>query len=74
MAIEKTCQVIWDALQDYGRIEWKHTLKDLQHAPDVAYQDVLNEFDSTWGVKNLIVTWSNVIVAWMDTLQMNIIS
>ena len=60
--VEKTRQVIWDALHDYGRIEWKHTLEDLEKAPDVAYQDVLNEFDETWGVKNLIVTWSNLVV------------
>ena len=35
--IEKTCQIIWDALQDYGRNEWKQTLKDLEEAMDVAY-------------------------------------
>ena len=28
--IEKTCQVIWDALHDCGRIEWKQTLVDLE--------------------------------------------
>ena len=53
---EETCQVIWDALQDYGRIEWKRTLRDLEEASDVASYDVLNKFDLTWGVKNLIVT------------------
>ena len=26
--IEKTRRVIWDALHDYGRIEWKRTLMD----------------------------------------------
>ena len=72
--IEKTRQVIWDALQDYGRIEWKQTLKDLEKTPDVAYQDVLNKFDLTWGVKNLIVTWSNLVVTWKDRPQMSIIS
>ena len=39
--IEKTHQVIWDALQDYDRIEWKWTILDLEKAPDVGYQDVL---------------------------------
>ena len=34
----------------------------LEKAPDVAYQDVLNEFISTWGVKGLIVTRSNLVV------------
>lgn len=29
------------------------------HAPDVANQDVLEEFDLAWCVKGLIVTWSN---------------
>ena len=28
----------------YGRIEWKRTLKDLEKAPDVAYQDILKMF------------------------------
>ena len=41
--LRKTHQVIWDALEDYGKIEWKHTLRDSEEAPDVAYQDVLNE-------------------------------
>jgi hypothetical protein len=62
----KTSQIIWDSLQDYGRIEWKWTLKDLKEAPNVAYQDILKEFDLTWGVKNLIVTKSNLVVTWMD--------
>jgi hypothetical protein len=62
--IEKTHQLIWNALQDYGRTEWKWTLLDLDKAPDIAYQDVLNEFDSRWGVKGLIVTRSNLVVAW----------
>ena len=30
--IEKTHQVIWDALQGYSRIEWKHTRLDLEKA------------------------------------------
>ena len=54
--IEKTLQVSWDALQEeYGRVEWKQTLVDLEKGMDVAYQDALNKFDSTWGVKSLIV-------------------
>ena len=53
-------------LHDYGRVEWKRTLNDLEEAPDVAYQGILKEFDSTWGVKNLIVTQSNLVVTWMD--------
>ena len=52
--IEKTHQVIWDALSDYGRIEWQRTLLDLEKALDVAYQDVPNEFDSIWGSKVLL--------------------
>ena len=42
--------------------------------PDVAYQDVLNEFDSTGGVEGLIVTRSNLVVTWRVRLQMDIIS
>jgi hypothetical protein len=41
--IENTRQVIWDALHDYGRIEWQRTLGDL----DIAYQDILTDLDST---------------------------
>ena len=47
--VEKIHQVIWDILHDYGRIERKRTLRELEEAPEVAYQDVLNEFDYTWG-------------------------
>jgi hypothetical protein len=32
--VEKTHTVIWDALQDYGRIEWQQTLSDLEKALD----------------------------------------
>ena len=52
--IEKTSQVIWDALQDYDRIEWKQTLTDLEKAPDVAYYDFLNELNSIWGSEVLL--------------------
>ena len=41
---------------------------------DVAYHDVFKEFDTTWGVKNLIVTRSNLVVTWMDRPQMSTIS
>ena len=71
--VEKTQQVAWDTLHDYGRIECKQTLEDLEKALDVAYQDILNEFDKTWGVKNVIVTHSNLVVTWMDRPQINII-
>jgi len=48
-SIEKIRQVIWDALQDCDRIKWKLTLMDLEEAPDVAFKNILKEFDSTWG-------------------------
>ena len=44
--IEKTHQVIWDALQDHGRIEWKRNLMDLGKAPNVAYRMSLT--NSIW--------------------------
>ena len=44
----------WDALHDYGRIEWQRTLSDLEKAHDVAYQDVINKFDVIWGAKVLL--------------------
>ena len=60
--IEKTHQKIWIALHDYGRIEWQQTLSYLEKGLDVAYQDVLNEFDLNLRVKDLVVTWSNLVV------------
>jgi hypothetical protein len=60
--MEKTHQVIWDALHDYDMIEWQQTLSDLEKALDIAYQDVLNEVDLIWGVKVLIMTRSNLVV------------
>ena len=39
-------------------------LKDLQKAPDVTYQDILDEFNSVWCVKGFIVTCSNLVVTW----------
>jgi hypothetical protein len=73
-SIEKTRQVIWDALHDYGRIKWKHTLRDSGKTMDVAYHDVLNKLDLTWGgVKGLIVTRGNLIITWKDKPRMSII-
>ena len=66
--IEKTRQIFWDALQDYGRIKWKWTLRD------VACHDILNIFNLTWGVKGLIVTHGNLVVTWKDRPQMSIVS
>lgn len=37
---------IWDVLRDYGRIEWKWTLKDLGESPG---RDILNKYNLTWG-------------------------
>lgn len=31
--IEKICQVIWDALQDYDRIEWQQTPHGYERDP-----------------------------------------
>ena len=72
--IEKTRRVIRENLQEYGRIEWQWTLVDLEKALDTSYQDILNDFDSTWGVKGLIVTWSNLVVTWKVRPHMGIIS
>jgi hypothetical protein len=51
--------------------------RDFEKASDVASHDVLNEFDSTLGgggVKDLIVTWSNLVVTWKVRPQMGILS
>ena len=39
-------------------------LRTMEKALDLAYQDVLNEFDSVMGVKGLIETRSNLVVTW----------
>ena len=65
--LEKTHQVVWDSLLDCGRLEWQQTLYDLEKTLDVAYEDVLKEFDSVWCVKGLIVTHSNLLVTWKVT-------
>ena len=70
----KTHWVICDALHDYSRIKWKHTLLNLEKARDVASQDVLNEHDWIWGVKDLNVTRSNLVVTWKVRPHMSIIS
>ena len=36
---------------------------DLEKILDVAYQDILNKFDLTWGIKDLIVTFNNLAVS-----------
>ena len=54
MAHWENLQAVWNALQDYGMIEWKQALLDLEKARDVAYQDILKGFDSIWGSKALL--------------------
>ena len=51
-------------MQDYARIERKRTLSYLEKAPNVAYQDDLNKFDSTCEAKGLIMTWSSSVIPW----------
>ena len=54
--------------------ESKLALRDLAKAPNVAYNDILNNFDLTWRVKGLIETWSNLVGICEDRPQMSIIS
>lgn len=56
--MEKTYQIVWDSLVDYGRLDWQQTLSNLEKALDVAYEDVFRGFDSIWCVKGLLVTKS----------------
>ena len=72
--VEKTHQVVWDSMLGYGRLECQCTLLDLNKASDVAYEDVLNEFDSVWCVKGLIVTHIDIVVTWKVRPQMGTIS
>ena len=66
--------MVWDSLIDYGRLEWQWTLHDLEKAPNFAYEDVLNEFDSVLCVKSLINTHSNLLISWKVRPWMGIIS
>lgn len=70
--VEKILHIIWGVLLDYDKIEWQQTLKDLERAPDVAYDDVLKKFDLVWCVENLIACGSNLIVTWRDRRIMGI--
>jgi hypothetical protein len=47
---------------------------DLEKALDVAHHDTLDNFDTTWGINGLIVTWSNLVITWKDRLHVSIIS
>ena len=71
---KKTHQVVWDSLLHYGRLNWQQTLHDLEKAPDVAYENVLNEFDIICCVKGLIITRNNLSVTWKVRPQVDIIS
>ena len=64
--VEKTRQMIWDALLDYGRIERQRILNDLEKAPDVTYNDVMDEvivhnMDTVWCVKGPIASGRNLL-------------
>ena len=70
--LEENVDVNWHS---FSVFEKRHvTLKDLEKAEDVAYQDILKKFDLTWGVKGFIVTHSNLVITWKDRPQMSIIS
>ena len=72
--LEKTHQVVRDSLLDYDGLEWQRTLHDLEKTLDIAYEDVLNDFDLVWFIKGLIVTHSNLSVTWKVKPQIDIIS
>jgi hypothetical protein len=72
--MEKRHQVARDSLLDYGRLEWQWTLTNLERRPNVAYEDVLKDFDNVWCVKGLNVTHSNLVVTWKARPRMGISS
>ena len=47
------------------------SLRDFKKAMGVAYNDILNNCDLTWGVKGLIMTRSNLVVTWKDSPASN---
>ena len=70
--IEKTRQIIWDALHDCGRIEWKWMLRDLEKGPDVSYYDIW--FDWEGGGSKASCDPEPVVITWKDRPHMCIIS
>jgi hypothetical protein len=56
--------VVWDALLDFGRLEWQHTLKDPKKKPWMLPIKTFLMFYSIWCVKGLITTHSNIVVIW----------
>ena len=60
-SIEKTHQTIWDALQNYDRIEWKWTLSDLERPWMWLTKMLLLYSIQHRGVKGLIMTRSNLV-------------
>ena len=70
--LEENVDVNWHS---FSVFEKRHvTLKDLEKAEDVAYQDILKKIVLTWGAKGFIVTDSNLVITWKDRPQMSIIS
>ena len=59
---EVTPRCVGLLLLDYERIEWQQTLTNLGKASDMAYQDVLEEFNLVWCVKSLLATCNNLTV------------
>lgn len=45
---KKVHQVVWESLICYRQIEWQKMLKNLAKTYDIAYHEVVDEFDSTW--------------------------
>lgn len=72
--MEKTHQVVWDSLIDYGSLEWQSTLQDSKKAMDIAYEDVLRKFDKVWCVKGFTITCSNLVTTCKVRPHMSIIS
>lgn len=57
-----------------GESQWQQTLKDAIEARDVAYQNVVDEFDSVSCAESLIVTRSNLMDTWKVKPQVGISS
>ena len=72
--MERTHQVVWYSFYNYGKLEWHQTLTDLEKAPDVAYEDILQELNNGWCVKDVIVICNNLVVTWKVRPHMGIIS
>jgi hypothetical protein len=69
--MKKTHKVVWDALHE---IDWQKTLKPLEIAPNIAYDDLMKGFDKIWCGEGLSPLDVILFVTWKVRPRMRIIA